>query len=212
MKTTSLGIILSCARVTLGVALLLSLLGCGSDAGESHGARPASGQLASLSGEGKMTIQITSSAFVQGHPIPKKYTGEGVDVSPPLSWSAIPEGTKELALICDDPDAPQAEPWVHWVIYKIPAEAKGLPEGVPRKSRLKEPPGAVQGKNSWPPSEAIGYRGPYPPPGGVHHYYFKLYALDVLLNEEPGLDKKALMEKIQPHVLAEGVLMGTYQR
>ena len=160
-----------------------------------------------------MTVQISSSAFAQGHAIPKKYTGEGSDVSPPLSWSAIPEGTKELALICDDPDAPTAEPWVHWVIYKIPADVKGLPEGVPRKSRLKEPHGAVQGRNSWPPSEAIGYRGPFPPPGhGVHHYYFKLYALDAALTEEPGLDKKALMEKIQPHILAEGVLMGTYER
>ena len=194
-------------------ALYIGLLGCGLDAGKSPGGRSASGHLASLSGEGKMTIQITSSAFAQGHAIPKKYTGDGVDVSPPLSWSAIPEGTKELALICDDPDAPQAEPWVHWVIYKIPAEAKGLPEGAPRKSRLKEPHGAVQGKNSWPASEAIGYRGPYPPQGhGVHHYYFKLYALDAPLDEEPGLDKKALIEKIKAHVLTEGVLMGTYER
>ncbi len=82
-------------------------------------------------GEKNMTIQMTSSAFVQGHAIPKKYTGEGEDVSPPLAWSGLPEGTKELALICDDPDAPRAEPWVHWVIYKLPADAKGLPEGVP---------------------------------------------------------------------------------
>jgi hypothetical protein len=214
MKTASLGtIFLSCAGVALGGVFLLSSVGCGSGTGESRGGRSAAGQLASLSGEEKMTIQITSSAFVQGHAIPKKYTGDGVDVSPPLSWSAIPEGTKELALVCDDPDAPQAEPWVHWVIYKIPAETKGLPEGVPRKSRLKEPHGTVQGKNSWPPSEAIGYRGPKPPPGhGVHHYYFKLYALDAPLGEEPGLDKKALMEKIKAHVLAEGVLMGTYER
>jgi Raf kinase inhibitor-like YbhB/YbcL family protein len=214
MKTISLGtILLSCAGVTLRFALLLSVTGCGSDAQESHGGRSASGQVASLPGEKKMTVQITSSAFAQGRPIPSKYTGDGVDVSPPLGWSAIPEGAKELALICDDPDAPTAEPWVHWVIYKIPANVTGLPEGVPRKSRLKEPHGAVQGKNSWPPSEAIGYRGPLPPPGhGVHHYYFKLYALDASLTEEPGLDKKALLEKIQAHVLAEGVLMGTYER
>jgi len=160
-----------------------------------------------------MTLQITSSAFTQGHPIPKKYTGEGDDVSPPLSWSGLPEGTKELALICDDPDAPQPEPWVHWVIYQISADVKGLPEGVPRKARLKEPHGALQGKNSWPPSDAIGYRGPLPPPGhGVHHYYFKLYALDAPLTVEPGLDKKAVLEKVNEHVLAEGVLMGTYQR
>ncbi len=160
-----------------------------------------------------MTIQITSSAFTQGHPIPKKHTGEGDDVSPPLVWSGLPEGTKELALICDDPDAPTDEPWVHWVLYKLPADAKGLPEGVPRKSRLKEPAGAVQGKNSWPAAEATGYRGPMPPPGhGVHHYYFKLYSLDAPLDAPPGLDKKAVLEKIEGHILAEGVLMGTYER
>jgi Raf kinase inhibitor-like YbhB/YbcL family protein len=163
-------------------------------------------------GEKKMTIQLTSTTFTQGHPIPKKHTGEGDDVSPPLVWSNLPEKTKELALICDDPDAPTSEPWVHWVIYKIPAGAKGLPEGVSRKSRLKEPVGAVQGRNSWSDGEVIGYRGPLPPPGGVHHYHFKLYALDAPLEAEPGLEKKALREKLEGHILAEGELMGTYQR
>ncbi len=161
-----------------------------------------------------MTIQVTSSAFAQGHPIPRKYTGEGDDVSPPLAWSGVPDGAKELALICDDPDAPTAEPWVHWVICKIPPASKGLSEGVPRKARPKEPAGALQGKNSWPAGgDNVGYRGPMPPPGhGVHHYYFKLYALDAPVDVEPNLDKKALLEKIQDHVLAEGVLMGTYER
>ena len=159
-----------------------------------------------------MTIQITSSAFAEGQAIPKKYTGEGADVSPPLAWSGLPEKTQELALICDDPDAP-AGTWVHWVIYKIPATAKGLPEGVARTSRPKEPAGALQGKNSWSAGENIGYRGPMPPPGhGVHHYYFKLYALSAPIEAEPGLDKKAVLAKIHDHVLAEGALMGTYQR
>jgi Raf kinase inhibitor-like YbhB/YbcL family protein len=176
------------------------------------GGRSASGQ-ARLQGAKKMTIQITSSAFIQGHPIPKKYTGEGVDVSPPLSWTGIPAGAKELVLICDDPDAPMPEPWVHWVIYKLPADTQGLPEGVPRKPRLKEPHGAMQGRNSWPAAEAIGYRGPMPPPGhGTHHYYFKLYALEAHMVVEPGLDKKTIMGEIGNHILAEGVLMGTYQR
>jgi Raf kinase inhibitor-like YbhB/YbcL family protein len=193
--------------------MLLGLTSCHSDADEPRGIRSASGQAVGSQGGEKMTLQITSSAFTQGHPIPKKHTGEGADVSPPLSWSGLPEGTTELALICDDPDAPTAEPWVHWVIYKIPADMKGLPEGISRKSRLKEPSGALQGKNSWPASEEIGYRGPMPPPGhGVHHYYFKLYALDVPLVAEPGLSKKALLEKMNGRVLAEGVLMGTYQR
>ena len=160
-----------------------------------------------------MTMEVTSSAFVQGHPIPKKYTGEGADVSPPLAWSDIPAETKELVLICDDPDAPTNEPWVHWVLYKLPANTTNLPEGIPRKSRLKSPPGALQGKNSWPPAEAIGYRGPMPPKGhGVHHYYFKLYALNIPLNLEPGLEKKAIVQAISDHIIAEGALMGTYER
>jgi Raf kinase inhibitor-like YbhB/YbcL family protein len=159
-------------------------------------------------GEKKMTIQVTSPAFAHGQPIPKKHTGEGVDVSPPLVWSNLPDKTKELALICDDPDAPNGD-WVHWVIYKIPADAKGLPEGVLRKPRLEEPAGAMQGSNSWP---AVGYRGPLPPSGKVHHYYFKVYALDAPLEAEPGLEKKALLQKIKGHILAEGVLMGTYER
>jgi Raf kinase inhibitor-like YbhB/YbcL family protein len=155
----------------------------------------------------KMTIQITSSAFTQGQPIPKKYTGEGVDVSPPLSWSNLPAGVKELALICDDPDAPNGD-WVHWVIYKIPARDKGLPEGVPHDPKLKEPAAALQGDNSWP---STGYRGPMPPPGKTHHYYFKLYALDAPLQAEPGLDKKSLLEKMKGHILGQGELMGTYK-
>ena len=163
---------------------------------------------AKAKGGKKMTIQITSSAFTQGQPIPKKHSGDGVDVSPPLAWSNLPANTKELALICDDPDAPNGD-WVHWVIYKIPADAKGLSEGVARNAKLKEPAGALQGKNSWP---STGYRGPMPPPGKVHHYYFKLYALDAPLQAEPGLEKEALLERIKGHILGEGELMGTYKK
>lgn len=177
------------------------------------GARASGSPEARSQGETKMSLRLTSSAFTQGHPIPKKYTGEGADVSPPLAWADVPEKTEELVLICDDPDAPVAEPWVHWVIYKIPNHAKGLSEGIPRRPRLKEPAGAMQGKNGWPEGQNIGYRGPMPPVGhGVHHYYFKLYALDAGLTLEPGLDKKALLDAIRGHVLAEGSLMGTYER
>jgi Raf kinase inhibitor-like YbhB/YbcL family protein len=168
------------------------------------------GSCSNAEGERKMTIHVTSPAFTQGNAIPKKHTGDGVDVSPPLAWSNLPEKTKELALICSDPDAPNGD-WVHWVIYKIPAEAKGLPEGVSRKSRLTDPAGAVQGKNSWTDGNDIGYRGPLPP-SGVHHYHFRLYALDAPLEAEPGLDKKGLLGKMKTHILAEGELMGTYQR
>jgi Raf kinase inhibitor-like YbhB/YbcL family protein len=177
----------------------------------------AAGMVALLALPGcRATLEVASAAFAQGQPIPGKYTGEGDDVSPPLSWSNLPKGVKELALICDDPDAPSKEPWVHWVIYNIPANATGLAPGVPRELRLKEPAGAVQGVNSWPkddPGGNVGYRGPMPPPGhGTHHYHFKLYALDAPLAAEPGLDKAALLKAIEGHVLAEGQLIGTYQR
>jgi Raf kinase inhibitor-like YbhB/YbcL family protein len=159
-----------------------------------------------------MTIKITSSAFAAGLPIPKKYTGEGDDLSPPLAWSGVPEKTKELALICDDPDAPHGT-WVHWLIYKIPANATGLAEGIPREPRPKNPPGALQGVNSWPRGQNTGYRGPMPPPGhGTHHYYFKLYALDAPLVAESGLDKNGLLRVIEGHILAQGQLIGTYKR
>ncbi len=159
-----------------------------------------------------MEIKVTSSAFVQGERIPKQFTGQGQDASPPIAWSEVPEGTKELALICDDPDAPTAEPWVHWVIYKIPADTKELPTGVPKTSRLKSPPGSLQGKNSWTDGQTIGYRGPMPPPGAVHHYYFTLYALNVKLVAEPGLTKTALLQDMQDHIVGRGQLMGTYER
>jgi hypothetical protein len=159
-----------------------------------------------------MALTITSTAFAAGQRIPKKHTGEGADVSPALSWSGIPEGAVELALIMDDPDAPSAEPWVHWVIYKIPASVQGLPEGVPRSDRLTAPTGALQGKNSW-PSDNLGYRGPMPPPGhGTHHYHFKLYALDAALSAAPGLTKAKLLDAMRGHILAQGELIGTYQR
>jgi Raf kinase inhibitor-like YbhB/YbcL family protein len=160
-----------------------------------------------------MTIEVRSTAFAADQPIPKKFTGEGQDVSPALSWSGVPAGTQELALICDDPDAPVKEPWVHWVIYKIPAAAKGLPEGVPQKERPPEPAGALQGKNSWDEGENLGYRGPMPPPKhGVHHYHFTLYALDAKLTAEPGLTKNELLKKMEGHILAKGRLTGLYER
>jgi Raf kinase inhibitor-like YbhB/YbcL family protein len=160
-----------------------------------------------------MAIEITSTAFNNGEPIPKQYTGEGADVSPPLAWSGVPDGTKELAMICDDPDAPTPEPWVHWVIYKMPANTAALLEGVDTAAQLSQPAGAAQGKNSWPSGQTIGYRGPMPPPGhGVHHYFFKLYALDAELSLEPGTDKKALLQAMEGHVLDQGQLMGTYER
>jgi len=158
-------------------------------------------------------IRLTSPAFAEGGPIPKKYTGEGEDVSPPLEWSNLPEGTRQLALICDDPDAPTPEPWVHWVIYKIPADSAGLPENVAKAAALQQPPGALQGKNSWPAGQTVGYRGPMPPPGhGRHRYFFKLYALRSELSIGPGASKEQLLAAMKGEILDEGQLVGTYQR
>jgi Raf kinase inhibitor-like YbhB/YbcL family protein len=162
-------------------------------------------------------MQLTSTAFDNGGVIDKRYTADGEDTSPPLAWSSAPAATKSFALICDDPDAPSPrnpapEPWVHWVIYNIPAEAATLPAGIPRESQPQAVPGARQGINSW-PSDNLGYRGPAPPPGsGKHRYVFQLYALDAALSLQAGATKKQLLEAISDHILAEGQLIGTYER
>jgi Raf kinase inhibitor-like YbhB/YbcL family protein len=159
-----------------------------------------------------MSIVLTCPAFKPGRRIPKQHTGEGADISPALDWSGVPDGAAELALICDDPDAPSAEPWVHWVIYQLPADLSGLPEALPRSPRLDDPPGALQGRNSW-PSNNVGYRGPMPPPGhGTHHYHFRLYALDAPLKLEPGATKGDLLRAMEGRVTAKGELIGTYSR
>jgi Raf kinase inhibitor-like YbhB/YbcL family protein len=152
-----------------------------------------------------MEIKVKSNAFEQGGMIPKKYTCDGEDISPQLSWSDIPSNTKSIALINDDPDAP-AGTWVHWVIYNIPGGEKGLPEAVPVKKNLDN--GAVQGKNDF---GNIGYGGPCPP-GGTHRYYFKLYALDTALSLQGDVTKGQLLEAMKGHILAEGQLMGKYSR
>jgi Raf kinase inhibitor-like YbhB/YbcL family protein len=160
-----------------------------------------------------MSLTVTSDAFQPGQPIPEKHTGDGDDVSPPLNWGDSPTGTQEFAVICDDPDAPSAEPWVHWVIYKIPADVTSLPEGIPAALRLGSPITALQGKNSWTDGRSIGYRGPAPPPGhGVHHYHFKVYALSAELELDPGLTKGQLLSAIQSSVIASGELVGRYSR
>ena len=157
-------------------------------------------------GGGTVTMKQQSTAFADGERIPKQFTCDGEDKSPPLSWYGIPEGAKSLALICDDPDAPMGT-WVHWVLWGLPADAMSLPEGV--KPDTKLPGDARQGLNSWP---KLGYGGPCPPPGKPHRYFFKLYALDAVINPPGTPDKAALEKAMQGHVLAEAQLMGRYGR
>lgn len=153
-----------------------------------------------------MSIEVTSTAFKAGETIPKQYTGDGEDQSPLLRWSEPPSGTKSLALICDDPDAPRGT-WVHWVLFNRPAQARELAEGVPTTETLGN--GAKQGKNDF---GNIGYGGPAPPKGKPHRYFFKLYALDAALDLSAGATKAELEKAMKGHILAEGQLMGTYKR
>ena len=150
---------------------------------------------------------LTSTAFEHGGNIPAIYTCEGNDASPPLQWTQAPPGTKSLALIVDDPDAPDpAHPrmtWVHWVLYNLPVASDGLPQGVTHL-----PAGTREGRNDW---KRTGYGGPCPPVGR-HRYFFKLYALDTELPDLKTPDKIALEKAIKGHVLEQAELIGTYQK
>ena len=152
-----------------------------------------------------MEIKITSSAFEDGGLIPAKYTCDGADVSPPLQWDAVPEGTKSIALICDDPDAPMGT-WVHWVLFNLPSDAKELAENIPTEETL--PNGAKQGVNDF---GRVGYGGPCPP-GGTHRYFFKIYALDTEVGLQAGADKRRLLKTMEGHILEQGLLVGKYKR
>ncbi|MFQ5450424.1 MAG: YbhB/YbcL family Raf kinase inhibitor-like protein [Nitrospinaceae bacterium] len=152
-----------------------------------------------------MTIRLASKAFKEGGPIPKIYTCDGADISPPLAWSGVPDKTRSLALIADDPDAPMGT-WVHWVLYNLPGTLRQLPEKVPPLKKISN--GALQGTNDF---RRIGYGGPCPP-GGTHRYFFKIYALDQDPGLQPGATKKQLLKAMEGHVLDQGQLTGTYRR
>jgi Raf kinase inhibitor-like YbhB/YbcL family protein len=154
-------------------------------------------------------MQIRSPAFADGSQIPVKYTGDGDDISPPLEWTGAPAATKEFGLLCDDPNAPTPQPWVHWVLYRIPAGTSSLAEGASHSPKIS----GVEGRNSWGTGQTLGYRGPAPPRGhGVHHYYFKLYALDTALSLPARMDKEAVLNAIKGHVLDQAELVGWYER
>lgn len=156
-----------------------------------------------------MALSLTSPAFEDSGEIPVEHTCEGADISPPLVWSGVPESAASLALIADDPDAPDpAAPkrtWVHWVLFNLPATATGLPEGV-RVSELL--PGARDGKNDW---RRTGWGGPCPPIGR-HRYFFKLFALDTMLPDAGAFSKAELEKAMEGHVIAKAELVGTYQK
>jgi len=153
-----------------------------------------------------MSFQISSTAFSNGETIPKKFTCDGPDVSPQLSWKEAPAAARSFALIMDDPDAP-AGTWVHWVLYNLPANTSQLPEGLEKQEQLAT--GALQGRNDF---RKIGYGGPCPPPGTPHRYYFKLFALDTKLNLKAGATKADLERAMKGHILGEAELMGRYGR
>jgi len=183
------------AAAVLVLLVALTVTGCGT------GGEP------SLSGEAlDSDLTLKSPAFADGASIPQRYTCDGADISPPLSWSGVPAGTVSFALIVDDPDAPMGT-WVHWVLFSIPADRRGLGEDLPPDDRLDD--GSVHGRNGW---GNLGYGGPCPPSGSTHEYAFKLYALDTTLNLEPGAKKRVVTSAMEGHLLGQAVLRGTYTR
>ncbi len=150
-------------------------------------------------------MKLTSKAFDNKGIIPPQFTCDGQDISPPLSWSKLPAETKSLALICDDPDAP-GKTWVHWVAYNLMPSTHFLPEAVAAGSKISG--GGLQGVNDF---KQLSYGGPCPP-GGTHRYFFKLYALDQILNLQPGATKAELEVAMKSHIIDQGELMGYYSR
>lgn len=155
-------------------------------------------------------IEVTSAAFGEGAAIPRHYAGDGDGVSPPLAWSRVPERTRSVAVLCEDPDAPFPSPFVHWLIHGLPPTVHSLDEGVGRTTTVPGVPSAHQGSNS---GHDTGYMGPMPPPGhGVHHYYFEVFALDTPLGLDESPTRDELVKAMRGHVLASGSLVGTYVR
>lgn len=151
-------------------------------------------------------LEIKSNAFKNNESIPQKYTCKGEDISPPLFWSDVPSGVKSFVLICDDPDAPVGT-WDHWVIYNIPSDRVTMEENIPKIDQL--PDGSLQGKNGW---DKVGYGGPCPPPGKPHRYFFKLYALDIMLDLKAGAVKNDVLKAMEGHILDQAEIIGIFKR
>jgi Raf kinase inhibitor-like YbhB/YbcL family protein len=191
----------SMSRISLLLSLVLILLlflGCART--EQNGAQPTPSP-----NQTKPEIKLTSTAFKEGEAIPRAYTCDGVNISPPLEWSGIPNTGRTIAIVAGDPDAPGGT-WVHWVLYNLPADNIGLVENLPATEILKA--GGFQGKSDF---GKIGYGGPCPPTG-THRYFFKIYALDGELPLKAGATKAELMKAMEGHIIVQGQLMGTYRR
>jgi Raf kinase inhibitor-like YbhB/YbcL family protein len=195
----------------LGFVALVSVLlsACGDDYSSTQKTTPSSTRPAAETAHATSpptAINVRSEAFAHGDPIPERFTCEGDNVSPALSWSALPEATRSLVLVMDDPDAPGGT-FTHWVVYDLPPTATSLPEGI----GVRESPsvGGTLGTNDYPRS---GYSGPCPPTGESHRYVFRIYALDRVLGIAPGLPARHLPAAIEGHVLAQGELTGTFGR
>jgi Raf kinase inhibitor-like YbhB/YbcL family protein len=182
--------------VLLSPILFAPAASCGSPAANS-----AEGGGAAASG-----FQIESAAFTQGATIPTRYTCSGENISPPLTWTDPPAGTRSLALIVEDPDAP-AGTWTHWVVYNLPAKTRSMDPNLPKGNTL--PNGGLQGITSF---GSAGYGGPCPPPGPAHRYFFRLYSLDTVLNLKPAATKKDVLQAMKGHILAQAEVMGLFKR
>ena len=185
--------------VCLVFAAALAVSGAG-------GGASAGGQLAS------QKLVVDSPALKHDQPMPKDFTPDGRNVSPPITWSNVPAGTREFAVVLEDPDAGNPPPFVHWVIYKIPGTAKGLPENIPIDPGAAMPAGvtgAIQGLNGF---KRTVYRGPAPPPGKPHHYHFVVFALDAALDLKPGLTRADLLAAMKGHIIGQGEIVPIYER
>lgn len=159
-----------------------------------------------------VTFTVTSSAMATGEFMPRDFSPDGRNQSPPIQWSGLPAETRQIAVVCADFGAGNPPPWVHWIIYNIPASATGLPQGLPIDPTAPMPAdlaGAVHGKNGW---GRENYRGPAPPGLSIHHYNFEVYALDAELNLPPGLTREEMLVEIAPHVIGRGVMIPMYRR
>jgi Raf kinase inhibitor-like YbhB/YbcL family protein len=190
-------------HLLLMALLLVCLAGCAATRAQAPAPLPPPGPKAPPS-----TLRLASTAFADGGAIPVRYTGDGQDVSPPLGWTGLPAATKELALLVEDPDAPRGT-FVHWVLYALPPTLAGLPEEAPKTETLPSLGNARQGKND---GGGIGYMGPAPPPGSLHHYHFRLYALRAPLGLKRGASAEELRSAVQGQILGEADLVGTYKR